>query len=333
MSKQNAENTGGPHAPLIFISHDSRDARLAEGFGALLRSVSAGALRSFRSSDKTGVQGIEYGIEWFPKLESALASASDVVCLLTKRSIDRPWILYEAGVARGKRDTPVHGIALGVSLSEASTGPFAQFQNCPDDIDSLTTLVVQLLTRVPGTNPLRDDIVDRVASFKQLADSVIREISGNEDASGHDNEDPAAKFFEEIKIMFRDLPRQFASEAWTPDHRRHAFSLDSIQGYVDRISEDGDSSIGILVIASILRDDTPWLYELAMNVFRSVSSADMEATKDALEKYRRASEFVAGSRILDSRGWGSPHYEALPRMYDMIQRLAQLGARPTDVGK
>ncbi len=39
---------------LVFISHDTRDAKLAEAFSALLRSVSAGVLKSFRTSDKKG---------------------------------------------------------------------------------------------------------------------------------------------------------------------------------------------------------------------------------------------------------------------------------------
>ena len=85
---------------LVFISHDSRDAELAEAFSKLLSSVSAGVLKSFRSSDRKGSQGIEYGTEWYPELMKKLNAASDVVCLLTQRSLERPWILYEAGVAK-----------------------------------------------------------------------------------------------------------------------------------------------------------------------------------------------------------------------------------------
>ena len=70
------------NAPLIFISHDSRDAELAEAFSDLLRSVSAGMLKSFRSSDKKGTEGIEFGDEWYKRLMEKLTSASDVVCLL-----------------------------------------------------------------------------------------------------------------------------------------------------------------------------------------------------------------------------------------------------------
>ena len=55
--------------------------------------------------------------------------ASDVVCLLTQRSVDRPWILYEAGVAKGKLGKQVIGVAMGIQHSVAFTGPFAQFQN------------------------------------------------------------------------------------------------------------------------------------------------------------------------------------------------------------
>ncbi|WP_241085388.1 hypothetical protein [Candidatus Vondammii sp. HM_W22] len=48
---------------LVFISHDTRDAKLAEAFSGLLRSVSAGVLKSFRTSDRKGNQGIEYGVQ------------------------------------------------------------------------------------------------------------------------------------------------------------------------------------------------------------------------------------------------------------------------------
>lgn len=118
MSAENdtPDHINHPRIPLIFISHDTRDAELAEAFSKLLSRVSAGVLKTFRSSDKKGNQGIEYGVEWYPEIMKKLESASDVVCLLTPHSVGRPWILYEAGVAKGKMDTPVHGLALGVPL-------------------------------------------------------------------------------------------------------------------------------------------------------------------------------------------------------------------------
>ena len=65
--------------PLVFISHDARDAELAEAFSKLLKSVSAGMIKTFRSSDKKGTEGIDFGDEWYKRLMSKLQSTSDVV--------------------------------------------------------------------------------------------------------------------------------------------------------------------------------------------------------------------------------------------------------------
>ena len=101
IEESNISNSNQVKKPLVFISHDTRDAMLAEKFSKLLQTASTGILKSFRSSDNTGKQGIEYGVDWYPEIMKKLNQATDVVCLLTKNSLDRPWILYEAGVARG----------------------------------------------------------------------------------------------------------------------------------------------------------------------------------------------------------------------------------------
>jgi hypothetical protein len=89
---------------------------------------------------------------------TALQSTSDVVCLFTERSLERPWILFEAGVAKGKLSIPVVGVALGVPLSRVSAGPFYHFQNSDDSEADLTKLVHQLAGRVPGLE-LDGDVV------------------------------------------------------------------------------------------------------------------------------------------------------------------------------
>jgi len=130
-----------PTRPLIFISHDHRDADLAEAFSNLLTDASGGFLKSFRSSDKKGGAGIEFGAEWYTEIMGKINDATDVVALLTENSVNRPWILYEAGVAKGKLDKPVFGVVVGIELDLATKGPFAQFQNAGDDEESLTKCV------------------------------------------------------------------------------------------------------------------------------------------------------------------------------------------------
>lgn len=76
--KEDSKNEGS-EVPLVFISHDNRDAALAEAFSKLLKSVSAGMLKSFRSSDKKGTEGIQFGDDWYKRLMSQLDTASSAL--------------------------------------------------------------------------------------------------------------------------------------------------------------------------------------------------------------------------------------------------------------
>jgi hypothetical protein len=253
--------------PLVFISHDTRDAELAEAFSNLLKSVSAGVLKSFRTSDRRGNQGIEYGVEWYPEIIKNIQGASDVVCLLTKRSVDRPWILFEAGMAKGKLDTPILGVALGIELKEASSGPFAQFQNCGDDEDSLTKLVFQLVNRIPNSEPDRDTIKFQVGKFKQVVGEILKKLDGSVTSEGSKKsasdvkeiENSSAKLFEEIKIMFQDLPsrieRVSPPEARRRKRRFHPGMFEEFMHF------SKDPKLGIKIALSLYREKMPWIYD------------------------------------------------------------------------
>ena len=274
---------------LVFISHDSRDAELAEAFSKLLSSVSAGVLKSFRSSDRKGAQGIEYGTEWYPELMRNLTTASDVVCLLTQRSIERPWILYEAGVAKGKLNTPVYGIALGITLSRAATGPFAQFQNSDDSEESLTKLVMQLVGRIPNSEPDREAIAMQVRTFKDKSKSVLETLDTaiDEQEQQSIDETSVAKLFEEVKVMFQDLPSRIEGQLDPMRHRKrrrfHPMMIDEVMHMTKP-----DDPIGLLTIISLFRDETPWLYEAGLEVYRAIqrgNSAQIRKAERALSRF------------------------------------------------
>jgi hypothetical protein len=205
LAKGELTEVAPPRRPLIFLSHDSRDAALAEAFETLLNDASGGVLKAFRSSDRTGSSGIEFGAEWYATIMTKLAEATDVVALVTSNSLGRPWILYEVGVARGRIGTPAFGIAFGVALSELN-GPFAQFQNSGDDEDSLTKLVLQLIRRNPDATPREEAVRRQVRAFRDnLAQVVAAAPIPPRETSGSDIT-PVIKLFEEVKVMFRELP-------------------------------------------------------------------------------------------------------------------------------
>jgi len=294
-TKTDNENS---ESPLIFISHDSRDAELAEAFSKLLKSVSAGMLKSFRSSDKKGTEGIQFGDDWYKRLMSKLGTASDVVCLLTERSLDRPWILYEAGVAKGKLETPVHGIALGVALSRVSTGPFYQFQNSDDSEESLSKLVLQLCSRIPGLEPDKDVVIAQVQSFRKQVEELTKSIDETKKPIKKitADEGAVAKVLEEMKLMLRELPMRIENtvierKEYTPRKvkRLDPIMIDEMIHMVE--SKDSDP-IGILIIASLVREDFPWLHEIAKEAYRASKTEDRSDFVDLLGKFRKAVDFT-----------------------------------------
>lgn len=297
-SQQPAEQSSRRTNALVFISHDSRDAEIAEAFSQLIKSVSAGVLKSFRSSDKKGNQGIEYGIEWYPEIMKKLEAASDVVCLLTPHSINRPWILFEAGVAKGKLNTPVQGIALGISLSAAASGPFAQFHNLDDEVESLTRLVIQLVNRIPGAEPDREVVKKQVETFKKEVQSLLEQQQLPQDKNSDDKQDETsvAKIFEEIKVMFQDLPgrierRVDPENSMTRKHirRMRMKFMDEILHITGK--ELGDN-LGPLIIGSFFKEDFPWLYEVGAEVYRKLESGHPDAA-DALRRFLRLIDIMA----------------------------------------
>ncbi|NUR22488.1 toll/interleukin-1 receptor domain-containing protein [Frateuria sp.] len=273
---------------LVFISHDSRDADLAEAFANLLSDVSAGTLKSFRSSDKKGTSGIEFGTEWYKAIMSQLGDATDVVALLTQHSIDRPWILYEAGVAKGKLDTNVLGIALGVPLDKVSSGPFGQFQNCGDDEDSLTKLVIQLIRRNPDASPREEAVRMQVQVFLQGVKSLLNSKGKSAGQTGADDSN-VAKLFEEVKVMVRELPERVDDRVRSATkrgglrrgRRLHPMMFEELLFHpVLRESNKGPASAWLLFI-SAMREDFPWLYELGMELYHALRSNNSKAVAEA----------------------------------------------------
>jgi hypothetical protein len=223
-------------------------------------------------------------VEWYPEIINSIQGASDVVCLLTKRSVDRPWILFEAGMAKGKLDTPILGVALGIELKDASTGPFAQFHNCGDDEDSLTKLVFQLVNRIPNSEPDKDTIKFQVGKFKQSISAILeksdasakKEVGSKASADVRDIENSSAKLFEEIKIMFQDLPSRIERANPTESKKRrrriHPGMLEEM------IHMTKDAKLGIRIALSFYKEKLPWVYDEGILLLNKIEGSKTPAT-------------------------------------------------------
>ncbi len=319
-------------SPLVFISHDARDAELAEAFSKLLRSVSAGMIKTFRSSDKKGNEGIDFGEEWYKRLMAQLQSTSDVVCLFTERSLERPWILFEAGVAKGKLNTPVAGVALGVPLSRVSAGPFYQFMNMDDSEGDLTKLVNQLARRIPNLELDSDVVKTQVAAFKATEATLLKKLTSGsaKPATKEDVDETAiAKLAEEMKALPSRVAERLA-ESGAPISRRRMRRFSPMM-FDDIMHMQGDlgDPISILIAASVVRDDMPWLYELAMEVYRAVRAGNAEAIHVEMIRLRNYSDMMMQGPLVEALGFSDKEYHMFamefPRMLEhMLRRILDM---------
>ena len=318
--------------PLVFISHDTRDAELAEAFSKLLKSVSAGMIKTFRSSDKKGSEGIDFGDDWYKRLMAKLQSTSDVVCLFTERSLDRPWILFEAGVAKGKLSTPVVGIALGVPLSRVSTGPFYQFQNMDDSEGDLTKLLHQLARRIPSLELDADVVKVQIAAFKTAETEILKKFTAREGKKEKEEveESPIAKLIEEMKALPSRVAERLADSGDPSRRRKRRFHPMILEDILHMAGKPGDP-VGILMAASMIRDDAPWLYELAMEVYRAAKSGDTELIKHEINRITHFSEFMINGPFMEEFGGGKEAYmfcREFPRMLHFMLKNTMEEKKP-----
>jgi hypothetical protein len=193
---------------------------------------------------------------------------------------------YEAGVAKGKLNTKVIGIALGIPLSVATKGPFAQFQNLEDDVTSLTKLVLELVKKVPGLDPDEQIVKTHVETFKKKSTEIIAKNSKATTAVEKKDilvETSVTKLFEEVKIMFEELPSRIDKRI-DPEYRRRKIRfnpmiMDDLLHDLLHMSKDVNSRIPILMVLSIYKNEFPWIYEIGSETLKILQSKQSSNVK------------------------------------------------------
>jgi len=127
----------------VFISFAHEDAGVAETVRALIEYELKLSGQVFTMTDQSQIKA---GDDWLMKIRDELTSADIVVLILSKRSIAKPWVNFEAGGAwlAGKRVVPV---CIGNQQKGGLPPPYSHWQgvNLPDDERYLLETIAQHL--------------------------------------------------------------------------------------------------------------------------------------------------------------------------------------------
>lgn len=130
----------------IFISHIHEEAEAAK---ALLDYLKGYKLDTFLSSDNYQVRP---GDKWFDRIISELDSAKIVILMLSKFSVTRPWINFEAGWAWSKHKVTIPACFGGLKPG-AMPRPYSDIQGVDLMTYSSYSLVLECYERLGRFSP------------------------------------------------------------------------------------------------------------------------------------------------------------------------------------
>lgn len=98
----------------VFISHISDEAPVALELKRQLQQALGGDVSVFVSSD---YESIRSGEEWYQRIVNSITSSKVVIVLISRESVARPWINFEAGVGIGSKGKvfpiAIRGFSIG----------------------------------------------------------------------------------------------------------------------------------------------------------------------------------------------------------------------------
>ena len=234
------------------------------------------------------------GERWAQALAKELETSNFGIICVTRENVSSPWILFEAGsLAKSLEGSRVIPLLLDVELSEIS-GPLAQFQAKKAERSGLEE-VVQSINQV-APHPVPD------ARMKQLFDALWPEFEKQVAAIPAEARAkpirPQHEILEELVASVRGLESRLRevqevvlSDSFRPIRQRRRIDPFLVHELPRMLAEGPDDPVIILVLSSFLREDMPWLYELAVDAYRSIRNGASQESSVALRRFRRALEF------------------------------------------
>ncbi|MCK4260769.1 MAG: DUF4071 domain-containing protein [Halanaerobiales bacterium] len=155
----------------VFISHSHEEKDLALAWQTLLDHISQGAIEVWLSSDTKPTGGMKIGGEWRDTIYNKLEKADYILAIISPRSIDRPWILWECGVASGTdKERGIIPIVFSMPLSDFD-GPLSTYQSYAGEEETKIIEICERLLVEAGLSPKKQywqPIIDSYLSSIRL---------------------------------------------------------------------------------------------------------------------------------------------------------------------
>jgi hypothetical protein len=235
---------------------------------------------------------IEAGQRWAEQVAKELETSNFGIVCITQENVTSPWVLFEAGaLAKSLQGSRVIPCLLDLEFRDI-TGPLAQFQAKKVDRTGVFEVIQSLNQLAPHAVP-----EDRV---KQLFDALWPELEKKvasipKASTPAKHARPQPEILEELVASIRSLDSKFreVSEEGPRGFRRfrrfHPMMLHELS---HMLGEKPGDPIILLVLASMFREEMPWMYELGMEAYRMVKTGTPSDAIAARRRFLKAAELM-----------------------------------------
>lgn len=275
---------------------------------------------------------IEAGQRWADAVAKELEACNFGVLCVTRENLTSPWVLFEAGALAksldGARVTP---LLLDIDFREIS-GPLAQFQAKKFEKKGVLELVQSLNQN--AAQPVPDD------RYKQLFDALWPELEKKvaaipKSSTAAKQARPQAEVLEELVEAVRAMEIRIREQPDEPrfSRRKPKFHPMMLRELAQILSDKTGDPVGILLLASYLRDDFPWLYEMGAEAYRAVKAGNKTEARRALRQFIKALEVTLHGPFSPEELGGSLRHAHMRELEFMLHEMIHTHLAQLDTQK
>lgn len=235
---------------------------------------------------------IEAGQRWAEQVAKELEAANFGILCVNRDNVGSPWVLFEAGaLAKSMQGSRVIPLLLDLEFRDVS-GPLAQFQAKKVDRAGVWDVAVSL--NQAASHPVPEEKV------KQLFDALWG--SFEEKVTAIPNLTKPAKpsrsqadILEELVTGVRSLESRFrdiAEEGPRGSRRRRRLHPEMLHELSHVLGSSKDEPIALLLIASLFREEAPWLHELGLEAYRVARTGSPKEAFAARRRFQKAADYL-----------------------------------------
>ena len=243
---------------------------------------------------------IEAGERWGEVVAKELADSNFGIICVTRENVNSPWVLFEAGaLAKTMQGSKVIPLLLDLEIRDI-TGPLAQFQAKKVEKAGVNDIINSI-------NQTANNVVPEARAhelFEALwlkLETEVKTIPKEPATEKHAR--PQHEILEELVVGVRALDsrlREFTEGGpFLSRRRRMRFHPMMFMDMMHMGRRGPGDPVRLLMLASMFREDMPWLYELAMEVYRATKAGLADEAANARRDFQRAMEFCMHGPALE----------------------------------